>query len=132
METLTLSACAWSGAAAAALAPLAEHEPGGLDAWREDVEAARATLWAAELAGEPKGFALTRTAEARDGLEFWIIAASGGVPGAPLTPGALVAFERFAAGLGARRVIFWTRRPGLGRIAAAAGYRMHLVAEKEL
>lgn len=123
---------ALDGAAWAALAPLADAQPGGIAHLADEINKGGRTLWAASINGHAAGWMVTRTETAPDGIEFWISYAIGGDASRPIAPACLAAVESYAAGLGCRRVVFWTRRVGLARIAEMAGYSVDLVLQKEV
>jgi hypothetical protein len=131
-EVKLVPLAALDGAAWAALAPLADAQPGGIAHLAAEIDAGWRTLWAGSINGHAAGWMVTRTETAPDGLEFWISYAIGGDASRPVSPACLAAVESYAAGLGCRRVIFWTRRTGLARIAELAGYSVDLVLQKEL
>jgi hypothetical protein len=126
------SGAEWTSEASFALAPLAGEHPGGVDRVRDDIAAGRATLWAATLGGDAAGWIVTSTPQTAHGLEFFILYAVGGCAGSPLAPAALVALEQHAAALGCVHLTFWTRRPGLARLAELSGYTLSIVAEKRV
>jgi hypothetical protein len=132
MEPLSFHARPWCEAARAALAPLADQEPGGVERVAQDVQAGRWTLWEARRGSSPLGFLVTSIEPGPDGAELFIHYGVGGDPRAPVAGAGLRLAEHLARELGARRLAFWTRRDGLKAIAERAGWAARHVLEREL
>jgi hypothetical protein len=134
VASVTLSpVAALCGVAAAALAPLVQDEPGGLEHLARSIEQDDRTLWRVSIGSTPAGWVVSRVERyTPGGPEFWIVFAAGGDPRAPLAPSVLEALEIYARGLGCARVVFWTRRRGLASLAASRGYSANIVMRKAL
>jgi hypothetical protein len=118
--------------AADALAELVNDHPGGIRHLSHQLLTRAVTIWAASIDGAAAGWMVTKETLGPDGVEFWILFAVGGAPRSPIAPACLEAIEAHAKSKGCVRVVFWTQRPGLARIAEARGYGITLVCQKEV
>ncbi|MCG7626490.1 hypothetical protein MHM88_01630 [Epibacterium sp. MM17-32] len=88
--------------------------------WRDGVTSGRLALWSVQIDGEPLG-GLVWDVEA-DGALTVLAMACDGSPGAAVASEVARVFEGMAKLTGARRLRFWTRRPGLRRVMEGQGY----------